>query len=61
MSNIDISDLAFSLSNIPKVDEVVPSLVDTVKETIVETIPSAIEETISTVIPDSKIDKNNLI
>ena len=60
MNNIDISDLAFSLSvpELPKMPEI-SNIIPEVSETIVESIPTAIEETIKTVIPESTINNNN--
>jgi len=57
MDSIDISDLAFSLSNLSEVNEALNSSAENITSLVSETIPEFVSETI----PDIKEIDNNLL
>ena len=65
MDSIDISDLAFSLSNLSEVNEALNSSAENITSLVSETIPEFVSETIpefvSETIPDIKEIDNNLL
>jgi hypothetical protein len=62
MNTIDISDLAFSLSNYSAVNEMLNSTTETIPELITETIPELITETIPELITETIPDVlNNVV
>ena len=65
MNNIDISDLAFSLSNYSAVNEMLNSATETIPELVTETIPNVLNTMTTTNIisdtSDIEIDTNNNI
>jgi hypothetical protein len=53
MNSIDISDLAFSLSNYSAVNEMLNSSTETIPELVTETIPELVTETIPELVTET--------